>query len=90
MSGYQLRYQIADIYQAYLREGNPEQYTYEQYLQSFYDFHTNTHTAQSKEVRTMFNKDIKKDKIRRRLRQKLQQKREAQVKVAEAEMLKTL
>ena len=90
MSGYQLRYQIADIYQAYLREGRPDQQTYEQYLQSFYDFHDNIHTAQSKEVRTMFNKDIKKDKIRRRLRQKLQEKRERQAKEAEEQLLKKI
>ena len=90
MAGYQLRYQVQDIYEAYLREGQPEQQSYEEYLESFYFRHNNSHTAQSREVRCMLSKNMKTDNMRRRLRRKLQQKREAQAKAQEEELLKKL
>ena len=90
MSGYSLRYQVQDVYEAYLREGQPDQQSYQEYLESFYFTHDQSHTAQSREVRCMLEKNMGKDNMRRRLRKKLQQKREAQAKAAEEQMLKKL
>ena len=90
MSGYQLRRQVAGIYEAYQLEGRPDQQSYQEYLESFYINHTNEHTAVSREVRSMFSKDIGKDNMRRRLRRKLKEKRDRQAKEAEEQMLRKL
>ena len=78
MTGYQLSNQIENIYQEYIHlqseitnSSLPNNITFEEYVNNFYINHSNSHTAYSREVRNMFQKDIRRERVRDRLRKKL-------------------